>query len=317
MPGILSGSANVSELRAANWPAILLNTPELLAELCADALDLGIEPEFCRSLITRRALVPPALRPARWPWALRVHVMGEFRLDRDGAPLDFGPKPPTRSLDIVRALAVAKDHTCAAQQLYDWLWPDADGDQAKAACEQALHRLRRLLGRADLIVQREGKLRLATDKVWVDLDQWEAAVAGGLAAGSDEASAAALERAFNEFPGPLLLNEPSAAWFTPAAERVRGSFIELAVRLGVRLEQRGDGLKARDVYQRALDAYPTSERVYEALLRVRLAMGDAAGALDDYYRCERILASTLHVKPSPSLRALVAPLLVPAATGVS
>jgi DNA-binding SARP family transcriptional activator len=238
--------------------------------------------------------------------------MGEFRLDRDGAPLDFGPKPPTRSLDIVRALAVAKDHTCGAQQIYDWLWPDADGDQAKAACEQALHRLRRLLGSADLIVQREGKLRLATDKVWVDLDRWDAIVAAGSPAGSDEASSAELERAFAEFPGPLLQNEPSARWFMPAAERVRGSFVELAVRLGRRFEQRGDGRKACDVYQRALDAYPTSERIYEALLRVRLAMGDAAGALDDYQRCERILASTLHVKPSPSLRALVAPLLTSA-----
>jgi len=301
-------------LRAANWPAILLNTPELLAELCADALDLAIEPEFCRSLITRRALLPPALRPARWPWALRVYVMGEFRLDRDGAPLDFGAKPPTRSLDIVRVLAVAKDHTCAAQQIYDWLWPDADGDQAKAACEQALHRLRRLLGRADLIVQREGKLRLATDRVWVDLDQWDATVAAGSPAGSDQASDAELERAFAEFPGPLMRNEPPAQWFMPAAERVRGAFIELAVRLGRRIEQGGDARKACDVYQRALDAYPTSERVYEALLRVRLAMGDVAGALDDYHRCERILASTLHVKPSPSLRALVAPLLTSAVT---
>jgi len=109
-------------------------------------------------------------------------------------------------------------------------------------------------------------------------------------------------------------NEPPAQWFMPAAERVRGAFIELAVRLGRRIEQGGDARKACDVYQRALDAYPTSERVYEALLRVRLAMGDVAGALDDYHRCERILASTLHVKPSPSLRALVAPLLTSAVT---
>ena len=127
-------------------------------------------------------------------------------------------------------------------------------------------------------------------------------MAGALAAGSDEASGVALERAFAEFPGPLLRNEPSAPWFTPAAERVRGAFVELAVRLGMRFEQRGDRLKACDVYQRALDAYPTSERMYEALLRVRLAMGDVAGALEDYHRCERILASTLNDKPSPSLR---------------
>jgi LuxR family maltose regulon positive regulatory protein len=302
----------LQELRAANWPAILLNTPELLAELCADALELDIEPEFCRSLITRRALVPPVTRPARWPWPLRVHVLGEFGLDRDNVPVDLGPKPPSRSLDIVRVLAVAKDHTCAAQQLYDWLWPDADGDQAKAACEQALHRLRRLLGRVDLIVQREGKLRLAPDMVWVDLDHWEVRLARALRSGPHED--AALEGSIAEFPGPLLPNEPRAPWFVPAAERVRSSFIEVAMRLGKRLEQRNETQKACDVYQRALDIYPTSERCYEALLRARLSMGDAAGALEDYHRCERVLASTLQARPSPSIRALVARLLVPAAT---
>jgi hypothetical protein len=152
----------------ANWPAILLNVPDLLAELCADALDRDIESELCRSLIARRALVPPAGASANWPWPLKVHVRDGFALDRDGVPIDLGPKPPVRSLDIVRALAAAKDHSCSLQQLYDRLWPDADGDKAKAACEQALHRLRRLLGRADLVVQREGKLRFAPDKVWVD-----------------------------------------------------------------------------------------------------------------------------------------------------
>jgi len=35
--------AFLSELRGADWPMILLNMPELLAELLADALDRGIE----------------------------------------------------------------------------------------------------------------------------------------------------------------------------------------------------------------------------------------------------------------------------------
>jgi DNA-binding SARP family transcriptional activator/transposase len=305
----------IQELRAANWPAALLNIPDLLAALCADALELEIEPEFCRSLITRRALVPPALRPPRWPWLLRVHVLGEFRLDRDGVPLDLGPKPSTRSLDIVRVLAVAKDHTCAVQQIYDWLWPDADGDQAKAACEQALHRLRRLLGRPDLVVQREGRLRLAHDKVWVDLDFWEARLAGALSSASEGTTAEAdLNRAVMNFPGPLLSGESWAPWLMPTSERLRASFIEVVMRLGKSFEQGGDPIRACEVYRRALDAYPTSERCYEALLRARLAMGDTAGALEDYYRCERTLATMLQSRPAPSIRALVANLLPSGAT---
>jgi LuxR family maltose regulon positive regulatory protein len=159
-----------AELRTANWPAILLNVPGLLAELCGDALDHDIEPGLCRSLIARRALAPPPGASANWPWPLKVHMRDGLALDRDGVRIDLGAKPPARSLEILRLLASAKDQSCSLQQLYDRLWPDADGDKAKAACEQALHRLRRLLGRADLVVQREGKLRLAPDKVWVARD---------------------------------------------------------------------------------------------------------------------------------------------------
>jgi DNA-binding SARP family transcriptional activator len=95
----------------------------------------------------------------------------------------------------------------------------------------------------------------------------------------------------------------------PTSERLRASFIELVMRLGKAFEQSGDPVRICQVYLRALDAYPTSERIYEALLRARLAMGDAAGALEDYYRCERTLATMLRSRPSPSIRALVAGLL--------
>ena len=296
-------------LRAANWPAILLNVPDLLAELCADALNLNIEPEVCRSLITRRALAPPARRPRTWPWPLRVHVLDGFSLDRGGTRVDLGPKPPSRSLDIVRVLAVARDHTCSLQQIYDWLWPEADGDQAKSACEQALHRLRRLLGTNEVIVQREGRLQLARDKVWVDLDEWKARLAEALS--KDPAVAEIdMERAVAEFPGPLYATNPPAPWSMAAAEHVRRLYIDVVMRLGHRLAERGEITKAADVYLRALDLYPTSEPCWEALLRARLSTGDAAGALDEYHRCRQMLAS-IGRTPSASIRSLVLPLAVP------
>ena len=298
-----------AQLRVANWPAILLNVPELLAELCGDALDHDIEPDLCRSLIARRALRPPGRRPARWPWALKVHVLGGFSLERDGARVDLGAKPPNRSLEIMRVLAVSTGHTCSLQQLYDWLWPDADGDQAKASCEQALHRLRRLLGRVDLLVQREGKLRLAADQVWVDLDYWAGRFANMSADAPPGVPDEEIEQAIVEFPGPLASNEPRAEWLVPAEERLRGAFIEIAIRLGKRLEARGALAQACETYLRALNVYPTSERCYEALLRARLAMGDTGGARDDYHRYERMITTALRARPSPSIRALMAELV--------
>jgi hypothetical protein len=104
----------MTHLRTANWAAALINLPDHLAELCADALALDIEPDFCTALIQRRALAPPESSPSRWPWPLRLFVLGDFRMELNGAPVNPGAKPSTRSLDILRALAIGKDHACCA-----------------------------------------------------------------------------------------------------------------------------------------------------------------------------------------------------------
>lgn len=302
----------MERLRVANCSALFINLPSLAAQLCADALAQGIEPEYVQGLIARRRLAPPAQRPKHWPWALRVHVLGEFQLQRNGAALDLGAKPPARSLDIIRVLAIASDHTCSLENLYDWLWPDADGDNAKASCEQALHRLRKLLGGADLVVQREGKLRLARDKVWVDLEAWELGLKQALTVDRPSpASDAELERVFFDFTGPLLLHERATAWSLPAAERVRSKLLDLAIRLGKRHESAGDFARALTIYLRTLDFYPASTRLYEALIRARLAQGDRSGALEAYARFERIRQTTLDTPASAAIRSLVAPLLNP------
>jgi DNA-binding SARP family transcriptional activator len=261
-------SACLHDVRAASWPTILLNTPRLLAELCADALEMDVEPELCRALIRRRGLTPPEVRSPRWPWALKIHVLGELELERDEVPVALGAKAPTRSLDVVRALAIAKGHVCSLDDLYEWLWPDADGDQAKRACEQALHRLRKLLGASDLVIQREGKLRLAEDKVWVDLSFWESRLAQALSAERRGDGLQDLRTAFDAFPAPLLQHERATLWSVPAIQRVERAFVDLTMRLGKGLEQRRDLPGARAVYLRALDLYPESKHLQTLTARL-------------------------------------------------
>ncbi len=296
----------LQQLRVAAYFDVLQNNPALLTELCADALELDIEPDFCRSLITRRSLVPPGARPARWPWLLRVHVLGAFSIERDRAPIDLSADKG-RALDIVRVLAVARDHTCPLAQLYEWLWPHVPTDQARTLFEYARHHLPALLGRDDLVVLRDGKLRLAPGKVWVDIDQWEVRLAGALwIAPSSADGEAEIERAIAEFPGPAFAGQLTAPWAILAAERVRVAFIEVVLRLGHWYEELGNLEKACAVYQRAVAVYPTCERCWEVLLRARIAKGDPAGALQDYLQYERNLAGSPQAMPSASIRMLVA-----------
>jgi LuxR family transcriptional regulator, maltose regulon positive regulatory protein len=295
----------IIELRNAKWAMILLNLPELLADLLADALEQDIAIEYCRSVIQERRLLPPPRRPASWPWPLKVHVLGGLRLERNGAAVESGSKPATRALDILLALAVSSNGTCSLDTLQDRLWPDLDGDQAKAACEQALHRLRKLLGDAELIVQRQGKLRLAADKVWVDLSAWESRLKQAVSPNAGrETAATELDGLFFDFPGPLLLNERLAGWLLPVIERVRREYIDLAVRVGKAREQRNQTADALAVYLRAIDFYPDSSRLHKALIEARLAQDDISGAIEDFERYERTLRAA-DEEPSPAIRALV------------
>ena len=299
----------LNRVHIENWPSILVNMPELLAEMLADALDREIAVDYCRSLIHERRLVAPTRRPARWPWAFRVCVLGGFRLERDDRSVEFGAKPPTRALDILRALALSRDGTCSIESLQDWLWPDLDGDNAKAALEQALHRLRRFLGRPDLVLQREGKIRLAADLVWVDLAEWESRLKSVLRpATKDEAVARELARLFSDFPGPPLLNERPAGWQVPVMERVRNAFVDLAVRFGKQLS-RAEPASAEAVYLRALEFYPDSARLYEGLIATRLQQSDIPAAVADYARYQRTVRATGDGDISVAIRTLIEPYL--------
>jgi DNA-binding SARP family transcriptional activator len=231
-----------------------------------------------------------------------VHLLGGFRVDLNGGVFDLGAKPATRVLDILRMLSVSKDQSCSLDHLQDLLWPDLDGDQAKAACEQALHRLRKMLGRKDLIVQREGRVRLASDNVWVDLQDWEARLKQALSRTISEQ-----EALLPDFPGPALHHSPVPSWAIPATERVRDGFVELAVRVGKHREAQRDYEGARAAYLRVLDFYPDSARAYQFLIQERLQQNDVAGAIECYARYERTIEAEGQSAPSPAIRSLIRP----------
>jgi len=162
-----------------------------------------------------------------------------------------------------------------------------------------LHRLRKLLGHGDLIVQREGKLRLATERVWVDLEDWEARLGRAL----KHEIAAEAEAVFRAFPGPLLQDEAATAWALPVVERVRSKFVDLALRLGRRMEAGANRDAAVSVYLRALDLYPTSERCYEAFTRAARARrhGGSPRGLSSLRAYPQIIAAEPAVSGDPCL----------------
>lgn len=124
-----------------------------------------------------RAMPPPALDLAppddpraldASPWPIRVHTLGPLQLWRGGERIVFAGKVPRKALHLLRALVALGGRDVASSTVADVLWPEAEGDAARGALDITVHRLRRLLGRADAIVVQDRRLSIHARVCWVD-----------------------------------------------------------------------------------------------------------------------------------------------------
>ena len=82
---------------AHNYKTILLHwQPDLLAGLCAKALENDIETPYVRNLVQSLRLMPekPPYEIEQLPWSVRIYTLGQFKIMRDDVPVEFPRKAP-------------------------------------------------------------------------------------------------------------------------------------------------------------------------------------------------------------------------------
>lgn len=288
------------------WYPLLL--PQVLAPLCALALEHGIEPGYVAELIRRRGLKPerPEASAAEWPWRVKIHTLGRFAMEVDGAPLRASRKTPRKPLEVLKALIAlgGRGKAVSTGRLTLALWPDAEGDVAQQALRTTLHRLRKLVG-PEAVIAREGSLTLDPGVAWVDLWALEAllAKAEGEPVGT-QGIPPALDRALDLYGGPFLVNDDRAAWAIAPRERVAGRLRRLLGATGRDLLQAGNHRAATVAFERGVELDPLSETFHRGLIASHAARGRTSDALAAYMRCRTVLASRLGVVPSRETEAL-------------
>jgi hypothetical protein len=147
---------------------------DMMARLAALALEHGVEPTVAREVVLRNDLKAPPEASTAWPWALRIRALGRFEIERTDAPLPTSRKESRRLLELLRLLAAHGTAPVAQERVADALWPDSDGDAARNALDNALHRLRKMLGGDDRVLLRQGALQLNPQRCWTDVGALEA-----------------------------------------------------------------------------------------------------------------------------------------------
>jgi DNA-binding SARP family transcriptional activator len=281
--------------------------PEQAAELCHAALELGIEPDFAKRVIAGRSLAAPALCTSAWPSALKIFTAGSLRIEIDGAPLPPQTKPAVKPMSLVKLIAAHEGEPIPVASAVAMLWPDGDGD--RASFDMALGRLKKLLGRDDLIYLEGGQLVADPAKVWIDARHGlglsraiERACREGAATGTLMRFSSRLMRIH---VAPFLQHEDADAWIISARARDQQRFLRGVDHLGGALEARGAAEHAQQLYEKAIEVEPLAESLYRRLMLSYRDRGSPAEAIRVYRRLRQMLSVMLGIPPSKETEALM------------
>jgi DNA-binding SARP family transcriptional activator len=272
--------------------------PWKMSELLSFALTAGIEVEYATRLIRRRRLVAGENSPVSWPWPVRILTLGNFSILIDGVPLAFSGKSPRRPLELLKGLIARGGRGVDAQNLWESLWPEAEGDAAAGSFAMALHRLRKLLKEDGALTLDEGKLSLNSRLCQVDAWLFESLCDQSIREDIRTTLQANLERALSLYRGQFLDDETVHAWMLPARDRFRSKMLTAVKTLAGIHAQDSRWDQVRQVYERALEVDHFYEPLYQGLMESLLESGERGAAMDVYRRCRDMLAMTFGAMPS-------------------
>jgi len=267
-----------------------------MSELLPVAISMGIEPDAAISLARQFFVRPVPMDVERWPWPVKVHVLGQFSLSIDGRLPDYSRKLPKKVLALLKAIIAFGGNEVPEQKIMAALWPDEDGDSAHRSLTATLHRLRKLMGTPKAIRQAGGELSVEEEVCWVD------AVAFDRRLALDLADAGQLEHAIDLYRGAFLPQDEDAPWAVPMRERLRSKFILALTRRASIAEAEGRHEQAVSLYLRGIDADSLVEAFYQGLMRCYDRMNRRTEAVSVYRRLRDTLSITLGVQPSAASR---------------
>lgn len=263
------------------------------ATLAARALVADIESAWVRQLVREQQLPAPEACLPRWPYRIRIEVLGPFRLFIDDQLQARPGRAQQRVLELLKALASQSagepGRPVDSAALARAIWSDSDDEAAQAALDIALHRARKLLGDNASLVQRDGLLSLNT--AIVDVDLWHCQqLLQRIGAATDrsadqrpssrETRATELDGLARElvrsYPEPLLTGEKEHGWLLATRRNWQRQLAASVQQLAQTCLAHGRTMAALDALERALEDDPQSAALNRLHDRALAALGPSA-----------------------------------------
>jgi DNA-binding SARP family transcriptional activator len=234
---------------------------------------------------------------------IEFDVLGILRVRRDGAPVRLETAMLRRILAVL--LARAGD-AVSMDLLLDSLWLGAPPRTARKTVQIYIHRLRALLGHADLIRRESGGYRLAVSKIALDAARFEEEIQrarDARAAGDLGSARELLDAALALWRGPTFADFPDLAVAQATIQRLTERHLiaweeraELDLLLGRHVDL------AYDLRPLIAD-HPFRDRLREHLM-IALYRSGRVAALDVYEDTRRLYDDELGLTPGRRLQAI-------------
>ena len=225
-----------------------------------------------------------------------IELLGHFRVTVEGREVPLGEWRRTRSVALVKLLALAPAYRLHREQAMDALWPDLSPEASASNLRKAVHYARQALGsRAAIEVDGEVLALAPGAELVVDAALFEIEAQAALRT----RDALACQRAAERYSGELLPEDRYAEWSREPRERLAQLYTRV--------------LKAGHLWERMLEADPTDEEAQRALMQAALDAGNRGEVIRQFQRLRERLRVDLGLGPSPATIAIYERALTPAA----
>jgi DNA-binding SARP family transcriptional activator len=235
---------------------------------------------------------------------MEFKILGPLEVSDEGRVLEFAG---SRQRQLLAILVLHANEVVSAGRLIDQLWGAEPPATAAKSLQVYVSRLRKALGREDLLLTRSGGYTLAIGRDDLDLARFERLAERGrerLAVGDLDAAAADLNDALRLWRGPPLADFAYDAF--AITEITRLEELRLAC-----LEERIDADLARGHHselsaelESLVAAHPLRERLRGQLMLALYRSGRQAEALEAYQQARHVLVDELGIEPGRTLRKL-------------
>ncbi len=192
--------------------------------------------------------------------------------------------------------------------LIDLFWPEDDLEAGRNSLRVALNALRQTLEPpgtppGSVLLTDRTHVQLNPAVCSTDVAQFDSALRAETLAATDAERIALLRTAIDLYREGLL-PEYDAVWIVAERQRLLNSYLGALRKLVRYLAQARDFDQAIDYAWRAIRADPLREEAHRNLMRLYVAIGRPAAALQQFHELERILRTELNVAPSAATREL-------------